>query len=111
MLCALAREAIRERLELPLPWTVRVENSLGTGGKDLHAADLMAVDGRICHVLLPLIGQIADPDHSPPYGRSGNSRCMSASSRSWLLYTKQLPICMWPAVWTSSPCGNSICCV
>lgn len=66
MLCALAREAIRERLELPLPWTVRVENSLGTGGKDLHAADLMAVDGRICHVLLPLIGQIADPDHSPP---------------------------------------------
>lgn len=66
MLCALAGEAIRERLGVPLAWTVRVENSLGTGGKDLHAADLMAVDGRICQVSIPLIGQIADPDHSPP---------------------------------------------
>ena len=62
MLCALAGEAIREALDLPLAWTVRINRSMYGAS---YAADLVAEDGRICEVSDLLFGQLIDPDHSP----------------------------------------------
>jgi hypothetical protein len=62
MLCALAGEAIREGLDIPLAWTVRINRSMYGAS---YSADLVAEDGRICEVSDFLCGQLIDPDHSP----------------------------------------------